>query len=77
MLEDVPCLELPGEVSTVLRLALPRFVHLQVRVGDPHAWHIHTEVLRALDSVNTHVTSGTVPLPGSAQHQCHRGFAMA
>ena len=68
---------LPGEVSLVLRRVLPRVVHLQVRVGDPHAWHIHTEVLRALDRVNTHVTSGTVPLPGSAQHQCHRGFAMA
>ena len=40
MLEDVPCLQIPGEVSTALRLTLPRFVHLQVRVGDPHEWHV-------------------------------------
>src|SRR2546427_7508582 len=55
MLEDVSCLELPGEVSTVLRLALPRFVHLQVRVGDPHAWHVHTEALRTPDHVPDNV----------------------
>jgi len=34
-----------------LRLVWPRVVHLQVRVGDPHEWHVHANALRAPDEV--------------------------